>query len=81
MTYSEKHQHDNLQPQELVKRWRNLISLGTLANWRSNGTGPKFLKIGGRVLYRRVDVEAYEAENHIAPDTAKTTTTERRASR
>lgn len=65
-------QSDYLQPVELVKRWRNLISLGTLTNWRSNGTGPKYLKLGGRILYRRVDVEAWEAANHVSPE-AKTT--------
>ncbi len=26
----------------------------------SEGIGPKFLKICGRVLYRQIDIEAYE---------------------
>ena len=76
---------EHLQPGELVKRWRNLISLGTLANWRSNGTGPNFLKLGGRILYRRVDVEAWEAEHHCtpkpAPQAVEKHRTPRRASR
>ena len=33
----------------------------TLANWRSKGRGPKFLKIGGRVLYPRAELDAYKA--------------------
>lgn len=28
--------------------------------WRSEGIGPKFLKLCGRVLYRQVDIDAYE---------------------
>lgn len=28
------------------------LSAGTLANWRSLGMGPTYLKLGGRVRYR-----------------------------
>ena len=35
------------------------ISLPVLANWRSAGKGPKFVKLGGRVKYRKADVEAF----------------------
>jgi Helix-turn-helix domain len=45
----------------LSRRWR--ISPRTLEQWRWQGRGPRFLKIGGRVLYRLIDIEAYEAEN------------------
>ncbi|WP_082580594.1 helix-turn-helix domain-containing protein [Phycicoccus sp. Root563] len=35
---------------------------GTLRNWRSAGRGgPAFYKIGGKVLYRRVDVARFLA--------------------
>ena len=43
---------------ELSRRWN--ISLRTLERWRSIGEGPAFLKLGGRVLYRREDIEAFE---------------------
>ena len=33
----------------------------TLANWRCEGSGPPFFKAGGRVLYRPVSVDAWEA--------------------
>jgi hypothetical protein len=33
-----------------------------LERWRWTGQGPRFLKIGGRVVYRLCDIEAYEAE-------------------
>ncbi|CUA90367.1 Helix-turn-helix domain [Chelatococcus sambhunathii] len=43
---------------ELAVRWG--ISHRTLERWRWNGEGPKFLKVGGRVVYRLSDVEEYE---------------------
>lgn len=35
------------------------VSTATLAQHRSRGTGPKFVKAGGRVLYRWSDVDAW----------------------
>ena len=43
---------------ELAGRWR--ISHRTLERWRWTGEGPKFLKVGGRVVYRISDIEEYE---------------------
>lgn len=43
---------------ELAARWR--ISHRTLERWRWIGEGPKFLKVGGRVVYRLADIEEYE---------------------
>ncbi len=43
---------------ELAARWK--ISPRTLERWRWIGDGPRFLKIGGRVIYRIEDVEAFE---------------------
>ena len=45
---------------ELAARWN--ISHRTLERWRYTGEGPNFIKLGGRVIYRLVDVEAFEAE-------------------
>lgn len=45
---------------ELSRRWS--ISPRTLERWRWLGQGPRYLKIGGRVVYRLEDVEAFEAE-------------------
>jgi predicted site-specific integrase-resolvase len=45
---------------QLADRWQ--ISPRTLEQWRWLGKGPKFLKIGARVLYRDEEVEAYEEE-------------------
>jgi hypothetical protein len=48
----------HLNQQELADRWN--ISPRTLERWRWVGEGPQFIKIGGRVVYRLEDVEAFE---------------------
>ncbi len=50
----------HLNQVELGRRWR--ISHRTLERWRWLKQGPRYLKIGGRVVYRLEDIEAYEAE-------------------
>ena len=47
-----------LNQTELAAHWT--ISARTLERWRWTGEGPAFLKIGGRVVYRLEDVEAFE---------------------
>jgi hypothetical protein len=47
-------------PAELCQRWRNEVSLKTLAQWRSRGFGPKFLKLGTSVVYPAAEVIAWE---------------------
>ncbi len=49
----------HLDQNGLAERW--LISPRTLEQWRWQGRGPQFLKIGGRVVYRLSDIEAFEA--------------------
>lgn len=43
---------------ELAARWN--CSHRTLERWRWTGEGPKCIKLGGRVIYRLEDVEAFE---------------------
>jgi len=43
----------------LAQRWN--VSEATLERWRTEGIGPKYLKLCGRVLYRLVDIEEYES--------------------
>lgn len=50
----------HLRQKDLAARWH--ISPRTLERWRWLGRGPQFLKVGGRVVYRLEDVEAYERE-------------------
>ncbi len=51
----------HLNQVELSRRWS--VSPRTVERWRWLGQGPCFLKIGGRVLYRLDDIEAFEAQH------------------
>jgi hypothetical protein len=48
----------HLHQEDLARRWR--LSSRTLERWRWLQQGPAYLKVGGRVVYRLSDVEAYE---------------------
>jgi hypothetical protein len=49
----------HVDQKDLAERW--LISPRTLEQWRWQGRGPRYLKIGGRVVYRLCDIEAFES--------------------
>lgn len=40
-----------LTPQQVADRYGKAITPRTLANWRSTGQGPDYVKIGGKVMY------------------------------
>jgi len=40
----------------------------TLANWRSKGQGPAFIRAGGRILYHGTDLITWIETNRIQPD-------------
>lgn len=44
-----------------------LLGIGarTLANWRCEGFGPPFSKVGSRVRYRKEDVDAWVASRRF----------------
>lgn len=48
---------------DLVIRWKQTITVGTLANWRSKKRGPPFVKIGGKVLYPVAALLEWESKN------------------
>lgn len=56
-------QRQYLTPSETADRLN--VSSGTLANWRSRGTGPAYLKIGRKVSYAIVDLDAWADKNKI----------------
>ncbi len=56
----------HLNQKQLADRWA--ISEATLERWRWEGIGPAFLKLGGQVRYRLVDIESYE-ESCLATST------------
>lgn len=49
---------ERLTQRELAAHWR--ISPRTLERWRINGTGPAWIRLAGRVIYRATDIIAYE---------------------
>jgi predicted site-specific integrase-resolvase len=59
----------HLNQRELAERWG--ISARTLERWRWVGARPRFLKLGGRVVYRLEDIEAYESEQLRDSTTAR----------
>jgi Helix-turn-helix domain len=63
--------HDLLTDAQLAARWQ--LSRGTLANQRSQGRGPAYLKLAGRVRYRLSDIEAYEQAGFVSREPAATT--------
>ncbi|NDF11810.1 MAG: DNA-binding protein [Proteobacteria bacterium] len=50
-----------LTPTELAELWG--ISENTLRKWRWEGKGPRYVKLGERVVYRRNDIDAYASAN------------------
>ena len=54
---------EHLSEKLLARRWG--LSHRTLERWRHDAHGPAYLKIGGRVIYRLADIEAYEV-SHLA---------------
>lgn len=51
----------HLNQRQLADRWD--LSEASLERWRTEGIGPVFLKLQGRVLYRAEDVEAFENDS------------------
>ncbi|PWG59695.1 excisionase [Bifidobacterium catulorum] len=47
------------------------ISLGTLAYWRHSGTGPRYMKLGRLIRYRKNDVVVF-FESSLRTSTAET---------
>jgi predicted DNA-binding transcriptional regulator AlpA len=48
----------HLSPEDLAKR--EGVPIGTVYQWNSRGTGPRYMSIGRHVRYRLVDVIAWE---------------------
>ena len=59
---------NHLNQIHLARRWN--VSPRTLERWRWLNQGPRYLKIGGRVVYRLEDVEAFEREVAHQPEAA-----------
>lgn len=54
-----------LRPDELADRWS--VAPKTLAKWRCEGTGPRFIKLSnGIVRYPVAEIEAFELAAEVA---------------
>lgn len=62
MTVKEK---KYLTPKELSEHWDGRIKVRTINNWRQNGSGPPFLKLGGAILYRVEDIKKWDDERTV----------------
>ena len=58
----------HVSQEDVALRWN--ISPRTLERWRRESRGPAYLKMGGRVVYRMADIEAFEAERRRNPAAA-----------
>lgn len=54
-----------LTPAEVVARYREEISEGTLRNWRAMRIGPPFMKVGKAVLYPIDGLDAWDSMNTV----------------
>jgi predicted site-specific integrase-resolvase len=52
--------------EELAERWR--VSPRTLERWRSDGEGPPWVRLKGKVIYPAEGVRAYERARLMDPD-------------
>lgn len=57
----------HLTPEDLANRWN--VPLATLSQWRWNGLGPPYLRLGKHIAYRLREIEAFE-EKHLQRNTA-----------
>lgn len=56
-------QPDEWMDTQSLAEWTHLPP-PTLVQWRYKGTGPRFVRFGRHVRYRRSDVEAWIAEQY-----------------
>ena len=47
------------------------LSAATLRVWRRRGIGPRYLRIGRSIRYRRADIEEYLAQRTVEPSRAE----------
>lgn len=55
-----------LTPAQLAERYEGRISVRTMANWRYQGVGPQFTRVGGRILYPEDKLVEWEAKNTVS---------------
>ena len=46
-----------------------IATRGTMSQWRHRGEGPRYVRLGGRVLYRGEDLNRFLDERVVEPTT------------
>lgn len=59
-----------LKPEEVAERLG--FSVATLANWRTRGSGPRYIKVGHKVLYPEDEVDNFLEKFTLRSSTAET---------
>lgn len=59
----------NLTTKEVAERLR--LHPQTLINWRVQGAGPRFIKVGRKVVYPMHEIEAFEKKQLHAATTVR----------
>jgi len=54
-----------LTDEEVSARYRGLITPGTLRNWRAQGIGFSFVKVGKAVLYPLDELDAWDKAHTV----------------
>lgn len=54
-----------LTPKEVVERYREMLTVETLANWRARKIGPRYTKVGKAVLYLEDDLDSWDDRNAV----------------
>lgn len=54
-----------LRPKTVLARWNGAVTMGTLRNWRWNGRGPPWTRIGSRVVYPVVSLVEWERSHTL----------------
>ena len=54
-----------MTPAEVSERYNGAVSVRTLANWRWAGSGPKFTRVGGRILYPTEELDRWEEKRTV----------------
>jgi hypothetical protein len=64
-------EHKFLTTEEVSERYRGIVTVGTLENWRAMRIGPPFVKIGKAVLYPVSELDAWDRGNLVIGQASK----------
>jgi hypothetical protein len=57
-------------PQVVSELFDNKVDIATLARWRREKVGPPFIRLQGRILYRRGDVASWIEQSTVRANAA-----------